>query len=432
MRTHWIGIGGIGMSCAAMLAKDMGYQVTGSVDHQSDRVKTLETYGITVDVGHKAKNVRNPDVVIYTNAVAETNPELLEAKRNGIPMIGRLDFLSRLIAQSDRQLIGISGTDGKTTTTAMLAHILIHQGVDPSVLLGGIHEELPHGNYRKGKGPVVMEVCESDGELVLMRAHIGAVTNIRMDHLEHYHQMFEAYRQAILTYLNRSRHRVSSETIISQIDQSNHNHVYDGSHMIDLDGVLKIPGQYNRLNGACAITCAHVMGIPVNHALNHLEVFRNVDRRFSIRYESPSLVVIDDYAHTPDEIESVVQACRETYPEHAMVLAFEPHRYSRLERDALRFEEMLGRIDAEMSFLIPVYSAYERQKPHLYLDFHESLKKRSIDYCLCEEPQAIMDYLSNRESAQPVALLFVGAGNSSQWSKDLVARIMRHTKKEVI
>ncbi len=341
--------------------------------------------------------------------------------------MSRLDYLSRLIQRTSRLMIGISGTDGKTTTTAMLARILIHEGKDPSVLLGGVHEDLPYGNYRKGNGPILMEVCESDGELVLIRPWIGAVTNIRMDHLEHYHQLFEEYHDAIVSFLSRAQHRVSSRGILKQIEPQSRNHPFDAGNP-DID--LAIPGQYNLMNASCAMVCASLLDIPETRSRIHLHTFRNVDRRFSIRFESDSLSIVDDYAHTPDEIESVVEACRETYPTRLVILAFEPHRYSRLERDGGKFERMLENVPTEKNLLLPIYSAYEPRKPHLYEDFCKRVIQKNGRSQYCESATDLYNWLIAQDRSNPTVILFVGAGNSSRFAKEVAYQIQIRAAEE--
>ena len=208
MKAHFIGISGIGMSAAALLAKDLGYTVSGSADAENDRTELLRDRGIDIFIGHRADNVQRPDLVVFTNAVSEHNEELITVRALGIPALPRLTFLGSVLPRYPKPVIGITGTDGKSTTTAMVAHMLLENGEDPTVLLGGLHQDLEEGNYRRGKGPLVMEVDESDGFLRDFSVGVACFTNIHGDHLEHYEKDYSHYRDAIFDFVCHARERV--------------------------------------------------------------------------------------------------------------------------------------------------------------------------------------------------------------------------------
>jgi UDP-N-acetylmuramate--alanine ligase len=272
-----------------------------------------------------------------------------------------------------------------------------------------------------------MEVCESDGELVLIKPWIGAVTNIRMDHLEHYHQLFEEYHDAIVSFLFHAQRRVCSKGILAHIEPQSRNYAYDS---VDRDIDLRIPGKYNLMNASCAMVCASLLDIPESRSRIHLHTYQNVDRRFSVRFESDSLSIVDDYAHTPDEIESVVEACREAYPARSVILAFEPHRYSRLEREGVKFEHMLDQLPTDKNLLLPIYSAYEPQKPHLYENFCKRVTQKNGRSQYCESADDLYDWLDTQDRSKGIVILFVGAGDSSRFAKEVAHQIQIRVVKE--
>ncbi|HPE69598.1 MAG TPA: Mur ligase domain-containing protein [Thermotogota bacterium] len=438
MRVHFIGIGGIGMSGVALLAKDLGIAVTGSVDRENERTLFLQTRGIQVFEGHCAKNLGSPDVVVYTNAVHADNVEWKKAREMDLPLLPRLTFLSHILKKAHKPVIGISGTDGKTTTTAMVAHILQQLGKDPTVLLGGIHESLRFGNYHPGVGPVVIEVDESDGFLTGIFPQVAAITNINGDHLEHYDQDFGNYRRAMFQFLQNAHKRVLP---LSE---------KEGAALYQLDGAIPgsmarffcredpvvqgevltaLPGKYNQENALCAVQCCSFLGIEPEKGLAALRDFHFVDRRFSHRYESEGLVVIDDYAHTPLEIESVIWAARETYPDHELLLAVEIHRYTRLRREMEHFLGVIGKAPVSRVMVLPVYSAYEETQPGLFSSFLHRLAQLRAGTRFCKNPEHVLQALfegeaaSSGKSSKPKLLLFVGAGRSSQYSRQLSAML---------
>lgn len=424
MRVHFIGISGIGMSAAALLAKDSGYQVTGSADTENDRIDVLKKHGIEVFIGHRASNLRNPDLTVFTNAVHPENEEFRAALQRAIPLLPRLVFLGKLLMQYPREIIGVTGTDGKSTTTAMVAHILKSTGADPTVLLGGLHDSLEMGNYRYGKGPLVMEVDESDGYLRSFQTHLACFTNIHGDHLEHYEKDFNLYRDAILEFLFRAKERVFPESYISVVSDYRACHPNrDGNdYTFHLDQAIAtqfydlIPGLHNRSNACCAIKVCGIFGVSSKDSQRSLETFHFVDRRFSIRYDSARYTIIDDYAHTSREITSVLQAVQEKYPGIKPYLVFEAHRYSRLERESDNFISAFRSAELQNIFVLPIYSAYEEKKPELFDHFLSSLTSEVPLALYCREAEDIVRQMPKNPEKKAI-LLFVGAGNSSTISK---------------
>jgi UDP-N-acetylmuramate--alanine ligase len=418
------------MSAVALLAKDLGHSISGSADAENDRTEFLRKRGIEVYIGHRRSNLRSPDCVVYTNAIHPQNEERLFAFENGFRMLPRLLFLGHILKNYPREIIGITGTDGKSTTTAMIAHILKEYGTDPTVLLGGLHQDLEEGNYRRGQGPLVMEVDESDGYLKDFSTHYACFTNIHGDHLEHYEKDFVLYRNAILSFLCHSQQRIIPEAYMSQYllykkengIAGGRDHLFSSNGQIDQYFFELIPGKHNRYNASCAIKVCEVFGVPPAVSKRSLESFRFVDRRFSIRYDSQRLTIIDDYAHTPREITAVLQAVKEKYPEARPIIIFEAHRYTRLEREFHDFVRCLSSPDIFKVFVLPIYSAYEEKKPDLFEKFLCELQTERPGTVLLTETQPLIEYV-RVPSEEDLVLLFVGAGNSSGFSKALAKQL---------
>jgi len=433
MKAHFIGISGIGMSAAALLAKDLGYTVSGSADAENDRTELLRDRGIDIFIGHRADNVQRPDLVVFTNAVSEHNEELITVRALGIPALPRLTFLGSVLPGYPKPVIGITGTDGKSTTTAMVAHMLLENGEDPTVLLGGLHQDLEEGNYRRGKGPLVMEVDESDGFLRDFSVDVACFTNIHGDHLEHYEKDYSHYRDAIFDFVCHARERVFPASYADAYrTYCNSRGITPGkAHLFELDPQIEhwyhhaIPGIHNRLNASAALKVCEVYGLSRERAIGCLENFPFVDRRFSIRYESNRVIVIDDYAHTPREIESVLQAVNERFPESLPHLVFEAHRYSRLEREFHDFVAVLSSRQIQKTHILPIYSAYEETKPELFERFLVAMRQNRPDTVFIEDTTQIVPTIPVAPTA-PVVYLFVGAGHSSLHSKALASFLERH------
>ncbi len=428
MKVHFIGISGIGMSAAALLAKDLGFTVSGSADADNDRTALLSNRGMEICIGHRSANVKAPDFVVYTNAIQASNEELKTVREKGISAFPRLVFLGKILPQYPKTVIGITGTDGKSTTTAMVAHMLIKNGEDPTVLLGGLHPDLEEGNYRQGTGPLVMEVDESDGYLRDFSVDVACFTNIHGDHLEHYEKDFSRYRNAIFDFLGHARERVFPASYdaayrdfcISKATVPGRAHRFELDPDIERRYHREIPGIHNRVNASCALKVCEAYGLSREIAIASLDHFRFVDRRFSIRYAAPQVIVIDDYAHTPREIESVLQAVNERFPHFPPRIVFEAHRYSRLEREFHDFIAVLSSRQIRKAYVLPIFSAYEETKPELFDRFIEALREKRPDTTFIRDIAEIVPSIPT-DPKEPAVFLFVGAGNSSRQSKTLAS-----------
>ncbi|HNR79855.1 MAG TPA: UDP-N-acetylmuramate--L-alanine ligase [Mesotoga infera] len=437
MKYHFIGIGGIGMSGLAMHLASEGYQVYGSNYEENERVEYLRARGISVFIGHSPQNFDKPDLVIRTTAIKQGNPELVRAIFEDVPTIYRMELLRKILA--DNISTCVTGTDGKTTTTAMVAKILFDDGRDPTVFLGGLNAFLADGNYRRGGKVIVSELDESDGFFASFKPENAIITNIRGDHLEHYDNSFENLKNHF-KYFSKG---VKNLLVFNADDPVSERLFKDGitfgkekglyrfsdrktclmsqtfscwrgdSHMGQIK--LMIPGEYNAYNAMAAVALTHELGVSIDTIKASLESFRSVDRRFTFRGmdNSRNLFFFDDYAHTPDEISSTIRGAREFFPDKNIIVVFQPHRYSRLVRENGRFALSLR--DASEVCVYKLYEAYE--KGQYAIDETEVLKGLSsygVPAVHAVNYAEILDWLERKRDA---VVLFLGAGDITEASK---------------
>lgn len=394
-RIHCIGIGGIGVGGIADFLLRRGFQVSGSDLKPNKITEHLVSQGATVMLGHAPENVENVDVVVYSSAVTEDNPEFQAAKSLGVHLLKRAEMLAELMR--DSQGIAISGTHGKTTTTSLMTAILIEAGLDPSFMVGGLFNQMdsPAG---LGTGEYfIAEADESDASFLSLHPTVAVVTNLDYDHMETYDGNFDTLKQTFSTFLSRLPATglavlcadnapalalaASAPCAVASFgfSETADFHVYDVDQtelvtrfsvrrpdgLMPLHVCLNLPGRHNVLNALAAIVVAHHIGIgdrAVLHALSH---FHGVGRRFHVLGGVPivggSVHLVDDYGHHPQAIAATLQAAHSAWPDRRVVLAFQPHRYTRT-RDLLEdFAAALSQ--ADVLILVPVFAAGEVALP---------------------------------------------------------------------
>ncbi len=382
---HFVGIGGIGMSGLAEVLIEMGYRVSGSDLKLSASTQHLADRGAVIFEGHAAENVAGANALVVSSAVQPDNPEVAEARRRGIPVIPRGELLAELMRQKFG--IAVAGSHGKTTTTSMVAAILSHAGLDPTIVVGGRVGAMGGANARLGKTDyLVVESDESDGSFLKLAPILAIVTNIDREHLDHYSGIDEIRRaftefigkvpfygaaivciddeniQQILPDINR---RIISYGTSAQADlrvthwSSGHmaSEFHLGFHDRDLGCFrLHVPGAHNVLNAAAAVAAGLELDIPVPTIREGLDAFTGVDRRFTIRGAAHGITVIDDYGHHPTEIRATLAAARACRYAHVHVL-FQPHRYTRTE--ALMDDFARAFHQADSVHVLDIYAASE-------------------------------------------------------------------------
>ena len=385
-RIHMIGIGGSGMCGIAEVLLNLGYAVSGSDLARSAVTDRLSSLGAMVAAGHRGEAVHGAGVVVVSTAVKDGNPEVVEARRLKIPVIGRAEMLAELMRM--KYGIAVAGAHGKTTTTSMVASVLAGGGFDPTVVVGGRLKAV-EANARLGSGSfLVAEADESDGSFLRLSPSIAVITNIDREHLDHWTGGLEQIKDAFVEFANkvpfygldvvcledpvvqqvlpRLERRVATygyagaadfqaRDIRAHEDLSTSFDAFEGDRML---GRVRIrtPGRHNALNALAALVVGRELEMPGEAIARALESFDGVGRRFEVKGESAGILVVDDYGHHPTEIAAVLLAAKE-YSGRRVVALFQPHRYTRT-RDLL---PEFGRCfyDADLLFVTDVFPAGE-------------------------------------------------------------------------
>jgi UDP-N-acetylmuramate--alanine ligase len=352
-KVHFIGIGGIGMCGLAELLRNMGGQVSGSDLSENAQTTRLSALGVDVKVGHAAENVHGVEVVVYSSAVKADNPEFREARRLKIPLIPRAEALAEIMRL--KRGIAIGGSHGKTTTTSLTASIFLHAQAQPTIVVGG-RLDVIKSTALLGQGEwLIAEADESDGSFSRLSPEVVMVTNIDNDHLDYYGTV-ETLKKAFFDFAMRTpfyglaivcgddpaareTFKDFGKRILFYGFQAHNDLRLEGSkgdYTVYRDGEklgqfrLNLPGKHNALNAAAAMAAGLEAGFPFSICAEALEAFQGVDRRFQLKGTTASGIdVYDDYGHHPTEVQAVLAAFRERFPERRLVTVFQPHRYSR-------------------------------------------------------------------------------------------------------
>lgn len=390
---HFVGVGGSGMSGIAEVLAHLDYTVSGSDIAASATTRRLEGEGVRVTIGHAADNIAGADAVVVSTAVKEDNPEVVAARDKRIPVVPRAQMLAELMRL--KRGIAIAGTHGKTTTTSLVTSILAEGGIDPTFVIGG-RLNAAGANARLGSGDfLVAEADESDASFLFLSPVISVVTNIDADHMETYGHDFERLKGAFVDFLNRlpfygvavlCADDANVRAIMSQVSKQivsyglspdanirAENVVADGAQMrftcVRVNGsesrleiTLNTPGMHNVLNALAAIAVATEVGVGDAAIVKALAEFKGVGRRFQ-RYGEVALpaggsfTLVDDYGHHPVEMAATLAAARGAFPGRRLLLAFQPHRYTRTRDCFEDFVKVLSTVDALC--LAEIYAAGE-------------------------------------------------------------------------
>jgi len=387
-KVHFVGIGGAGMSGLAKLLVEQGYRVSGTDVKESPVTQRLAASGCRIGIGHGVQHVQDADLVVYSSAIVSDNPELVEARRRRIEVVQRAVVLAALMAK--RRGIAVTGAHGKTTTTSLISMVLRAARLDPTVVIGGEVNDFG-GNAFLGRGEyLVAEADESDGSFLELSPQIAVLTNLDAEHLDHYgsvERIEAAYRQfvrqvrpeGLVVYCSDDWRlvRICGEAVgLRSVSFG----LSSGAHVradgVELDGFgsrfqvwagnralgefrLRIPGVHNVSNATAAIAVALEVGVEPDDIRAGLEQFSGAERRFQVRGCVDQVLVVDDYAHHPTEIEATLQAARRVVPSGGRLLAlFQPHRYTRTMHLADRFGSCFAQADHLV--LTDVYAASER------------------------------------------------------------------------
>ena len=378
---HLVGIGGVSMRPLGLVLKGMGMMVTGSDMTESKSTRELESQGIRVVIGHRAESVQGADCIIRTAAAHNDNPEIAAARAAGIPVFERAQAWGEIM-KSYRNAICISGTHGKTSTTSMMTHILMSAGMDPTVMIGG-YLPLLHAGHRVGHGDtIVLESCEYCDSFLNFFPTLAVVLNVEADHLDYFkdladvqksfHQFASMATQGILANgddphtvqamegLDAVFFGIGDQNRIRMVhtssDWQHFDVVCDGENYCHVD--LGVLGRHNAMNALAAAAAAWMLGIPGEAVPAGLQTFHGAGRRMELKGSFGGAEVYDDYAHHPDEVRATLEAIRSSMPGKRLVLAFQPHTYSRTH--AL-FQDFVAELKkADVLLLAEIYAARER------------------------------------------------------------------------
>ncbi len=390
-RVHLMGIGGAGVSGLAILLKQMGAQVSGCDMARTFYVNRVEQQKIKVTLEHHPNHldIYKPDLLIYTSAIPDDHAEIVEARRRGIAVAKRGEVLSWFF--NKRSGVGVAGTHGKTTTSSMISLIAEQANCSPTVAIGGELSDIGC-NAKLGSGDfMVAELDESDGSFELFNPEIAVVTNIDWDHMDHYPSydlVLEAFERFVRGRKDGGACIVCAEDagVLKLLERvrpcddfitygwgtgwdwgaTEVCHVLGGgvAYMVNHKGrkvgkvVLSVSGEHNVLNSLAAIAASSLMGIPFDCAVGALRSFTGAQRRLQLVDEVGSVLIYDDYAHHPNEIHATLSTLRKIFPHRRIVVAFQPHRYTRTEAMYGQFAAAL--CQADRIYLLPVYSADEK------------------------------------------------------------------------
>lgn len=394
-RIHFVGIGGAGMGGLAEVFHNLGFAVSGSDLGANRMTAHLRELGVTVLLGHAAEHVSDADVVVYSSAVADDNPELGAARARRVPVVPRAEMLAELMRF--QRGIAVAGTHGKTTTTSLVASVLAEGGLDPTFVIGGLlHSAGSHARLGGGRY-LVAEADESDASFLLLNPLIAVLTNIDADHMQTYDQDFEKLRASFREFLKRlpfygvavlctddpaamslagALHtRVLTYGTAPDADVRGYDLRVDGQRTHfrvarrhggpELALTLNMPGRHNALNALAAVAVGTELGIADAAQVRALGAFQGVNRRSQIKGElairDGRVLVIDDYGHHPSEVAAMIRTARESWPERRLVVVFQPHRYTRTRDLFEDFVDVLARADALV--MLDVYAAGEKAIP---------------------------------------------------------------------
>ena len=446
---HFVGIGGAGMSGIAEVLLNLKFKVSGSDLAKNATTKRLESFGAIVYQGHAASNIKAADVVVVSSAVNEQNPEVAQARADKIPVVPRALMLAELMRF--RQGIAVAGTHGKTTTTSLIASILAEAGMDPTYVIGGKLESA-NANAKLGAGDyIVAEADESDASFLHLTPVMAVVTNIDQDHMETYEHSFEKLKSAFVEFLQQlpfwgmavvcvddanireilprvtkpvMTYGFSEDARIRATNvRADHGKMHFTVQRINgktttFDVTLNLPGNHYVLNALAAIAIASELNVPDAAMIKALAEFKGVGRRFERYGEVASksggtFTLIDDYGHHPVEMQAVIAAARDAFPNRRLVMAFQPHRYTRTRDCFEDFVRVLSSADAVL--LTEVYSAGEA--PIVAADARTLIRAirilGKVEPIFVETTDALPEAILNVAQAGDVVIV-MGAGSIGQ------------------
>jgi UDP-N-acetylmuramate--alanine ligase len=457
---HFIGIGGAGMSGLAEILLARGVAVSGSDLVRSEKTDELKKQGAKIFIEHDAKHITDDiDTVVYSSAVRNSgNPELAKAEELGIRTIRRADFLGELTR--DIPTVAVAGTHGKTTTSSMIAHILIESGLDPLVSVGAKVQELGGKNSRAGKGNVaVVEADEYDRSFLALHPYIAVITTLEAEHLDVYKDLADL-EETFISFANARDNSKEQGYAVVNIDEPSIRNILSKLEKkiitfgvsseeakykakdISVHGLetrativrggetlgellLSVPGEHNIKNALAAIAVSDALAIPFDRAKTSLASFRGAERRAEVIGEAGGILIIDDYAHHPTEIRATLSALRKGYPGRRIIASFQPHTFTRTRDFAEEFGKVFGDLSDEL-LLLDVYPAREKPIAGVTSDLILRSYNRRAEIVPLEELPAKAAGIARSGDI----ILTIGAGTITEAAPKILAKLKENQKKK--
>lgn len=457
-KIHMVGIGGIGMSGIAEILLDQGFEVSGSDRQLTEITERLGNLGAKIYKGHAAKNLREADVVVYSSAVHLDNPELVAAAEKKIPVIRRAEMLAELMRM--KYGIAIAGTHGKTTTTSMTSLVLMEGGLDPTVIVGGKLSSFGGTNARLGHGDyIVVEADEFDRSFLQLTPVIAAITTLEREHLDIYTDL-EDIKRAFVEFANKVpfygfvilcldepsiqeilpllRKKVVTYGLNAQSDLRAVNVSFDANrsmfrlllHGKDLGEVsLNVPGIHNIKNSIAAIGIGLELGMEFPKVKRAVESFTGVYRRMEIKASVDGVMIVDDYAHHPTEVQATLSALKSGWPQRRVVAVFQPHLYSRT-RD---FHDEFGRsfLDADVLVVTEIYPAREEPIQGITgeLIVNDARASGHKEAYYVQDKKQLPEFLMKVKKAGDIVVT-LGAGDISKYGEQFISKMKSASGKQ--
>ena len=449
---HFIGIGGIGMSGLAQIMKNMGFKIQGSDLNRNKNTERLTKSRIKVFIGHQKVNLKKATMVVISSAIKKNNKELKEARRKKIPVFRRGEMLANIVAL--KKNIVVTGSHGKTTTTSLVANILVEAGLDPTVINGGVINSLKN-TAQLGKGEwAVIESDESDGSFLKLPITYSIVTNVDKEHLDYYGN-FEKLKKSFGTFIEKTPSfgksiiciddknlksilsKCKTENFLTYGFEKNSNYqianvkkninytIFDLLVNFTGDKIFKIKnikvnliGDHNVSNTTAAIVIALNLGIKISKIKKALKKFLGIQRRFTKVFSVGKKKFYDDYAHHPTEIRAVIKGAKEVYKDRKIICVFQPHRYSRVK--SLKKEFALSFKDCDRVVLCPVYPAGEKIRYNFNQNsFSKSIAEKSKIQVINIKKQEDLKNYFKKNLLDNEMVICMGAGSISNWIREI-------------
>ena len=449
-KVYFVGIGGIGMSGIAELLLNLGFQISGSDMNENDNVVRLKSLGVHVKIGHDPANLSDADVLVYSSAVPPENPEIIKARLKGIPVIRRAEMLGELISVKETS-IAVGGTHGKTTTSSMIGAVLAHAKKDPTLVVGGLVQHLDT-NSKLGSGDIiVVEADEFDRSFLALKPTIGIVTNIELEHTDCYEDLddlknaFLQFCQSVPFYGEVILCADSSavQEILPKIERPmttygqsrdatyradnlqfhENNSTYSVYRSKDILGEIQlcVPGEHNVLNSLAAVVLGLEMGISFETIQEGIATYQGVRRRFDIKGIYDDVMLVDDYAHHPTEVEATLKAAKAGW-DRRIIAVFQPHLFTRTQKFFREFAQVLQIADEVI--ITDIYPAREKPIPGvtsalIYDECSKKLKNRCHSVPDLDDLEKFLDTLVKQNDM----VITLGAGSIWRYSESYATHL---------